>query len=126
MNKVVVHEFDPVIYPYKLWVAVSKNLDSACELFYDLDTNKPFVFNNKDKYAAMALPSIKIKGRYYGTLIVFESKKQMSTKNIAHESSHAAKQLFEHIGANVAEHEPFEYVVGWIAECCEKVLKNKE
>jgi hypothetical protein len=42
-----------------------------------------------------------------------------------HESSHAAKYLFKHIGADIKEHEPFEYVIGWVAGCCEKVKKNK-
>ena len=126
MSNIVVHEFNPVIYPYKIWITVSNNLDKACEMFNDDVTGNPFVFTSKDKYAAMALPSIKIDGNYIGTLILFKSKKEMTIKNIAHESSHAAKQLFQHIGADVSEHEPFEYVVGWVAECCEKVLKNKD
>ena len=129
MTKVIVHEFDPVIYPYKIWIAVSNNLNTACEMFLDADTDKDFIFSDGDngnKYAAMALPAIKKDGRYCGTLIPFKSKKEMSVRNIAHESSHAAKQLFEYIGADTRPHEPFEYIVGWIAECCEKVLKNKE
>ena len=96
-------------------------------MFLDADTDKDFVFSEEDstsKYAAMALPAIKKDGGYCGTLIPFKSKKEMSMRNIAHESSHAAKQMFEHIGADVRQHEPFEYVVGWIAECCEKVLKK--
>lgn len=129
MIKVIVREFDPVIYPYKIWIAVSSNLNMACEMFLDAETDKDFIFSDGDdssRYAAMALPAIKKNGRYCGTLILFKSKKEMSVKNIAHESSHAAKQLFEHIGADTRQHEPFEYAVGWIAECCEKVLKNKE
>lgn len=128
-KKVIVHEFDPVIYPYKIWICISNDLDNACEMFFDMETDKDFIFtdeSNSSKYAAMALPAIKKDGRYCGTLIPFKSKKEMSMKNIAHESSHAAKQLFEYIGADIKQHEPFEYVVGWIAECCEKVLKNKE
>jgi len=121
----VIHEFNPVIYPYKIWICMSNDLDSACENFLDEETDKDFIFDNTDKYAAMALPSIKKEGRYTGCLILFKSKKDMSIKNIAHESSHAAKFLFKHIGASITNHEPFEYVLGWIAECCEKVKLNK-
>jgi hypothetical protein len=49
----------------------------------------------------------------------------MTYEIVAHESSHAAKYLFDHIRAEVEPHEPFEFVVGWIAGCCEKVKNNK-
>lgn len=43
----------------------------------------------------------------------------MNLNKLRNEASHVAKFLFEHIGAEIKEHEPFEYAVGWVAECCD-------
>lgn len=63
--------------------------------------------------------------RDYGVLVYFNSKERMTTKVIAHEATHAARRLFEHINADIANKEPFAYAVGFIAECCEEVKKRK-
>lgn len=31
----MVYEFDPVIYPYKLWIVVDKNPDVLSDMFYE-------------------------------------------------------------------------------------------
>jgi hypothetical protein len=71
------------------------------------------------------MPVARKENAAFGVIIFFRSKKSMSYELVAHESSHAAKYLFAHINADIKEHEPFEYVIGWIAGCCEKVKKNK-
>lgn len=56
---------------------------------------------------------------------MFFRSKKISFELAAHEASHAAKYLFEHIGADCSIHEPFEYVIGWIAGCVETVKNYK-
>lgn len=121
-----VHEFDPTIYPYKLWVIIDKNPDGLADLF-DEYSGKPIEFIDRDTMGlrAFAMPVIKKENPYYGVVLFFRSKKSMTYELVAHECSHAGKYLFEHIGAEIKEHEPFEYVVGWMAGCCEKVKNNK-
>ena len=119
---ITVQEFDPVIYPYKLWVMVAKNAEGISELFYNYN-GEPIKIDNVE--IAITLPVMNKETKKYGVLICFKSKKDMTFEVVAHEASHAAKGLFEHINAGIDEHEPFEYVVGWIAKCCEKVKKNK-
>lgn len=127
MSKPIIHEFDPVIYPYKLWVLVHKSPCSITERFKEYSGN--IIESIKRDTNMLEAFTMAVQGKEeskYGVIIYFRSKKSMSYAIVAHESSHAAKFLFDHIGADVKEHEPFEYVVGWIAECCERVLKNKE
>ena len=122
-----IHRFDPIIYPYKLWVIINNSPIGIEEKFNEYNGN-PIEFIDRDtmRHEAFTMPVISKEHPEYGVIIFLRSKKSMTYELVAHESSHAAKYLFEHIGSDMKEHEPFEYVVGWIAECCEKVLKNKE
>lgn len=51
----------------------------------------------------------------------------MTAKNIAHESTHAALEIFAYVGARISydNQEPYAYLVGWIADCIDKVKNNK-
>ena len=119
-----IHEFDPVIYPYKLWVIIGKKPTSIANKFNEYSGNPiDFIDRDTNGLEAFTMPVVRKENSKFGVIIFFRSKKSMSYELVAHESSHAAKYLFEHIGADVKEHEPFEYVVGWIAGCCEKVKK---
>ncbi len=119
-----IHEFDPVIYPYKLWVIINKNPTYIANKFNEYSGNPiDFIERDTNGLEAFTMPVVRKENSKFGVIIFFRSRKSMSYELVAHESSHAAKYLFEHIGADVKEHEPFEYVVGWIAGCCEKVKK---
>ncbi|MCK9592702.1 MAG: hypothetical protein M0Q91_11925 [Methanoregula sp.] len=126
MEEIKIHQFNPVIYPYKIWIVVSKSADIIAERFYEYN-GKPIEFLNRDtgNLRAFVMTVTSKDQAYYGAIMLFRSKKSMSYELVAHESSHAAKYLFEHIGADVKEHEPFEFVVGWIADCCYQVKTGK-
>lgn len=122
----IIHEFDPVVYPYKLWVIIAKDPDIIEEKFDEYSGERiVFVPGDVDRLEAFVMPVCRKENPKFGVVVFFRSKKSMSYDIVAHESSHAAKYIFEHIGADIKEHEPFEYVVGWIAGCCEKVKRNK-
>lgn len=122
-----IREFNPVIYPFRLWVVIGGADKGISDSFLQYNGKE---IENLDKdmarLEAFAMPVISKKSNHYGVVVYFVNRRVMTCSVIAHESSHAAKFLFEHIGADVKEHEPFEYVVGWIAGCCEKTKKNKE
>ncbi len=121
-----IHKFNPVIYPYYLWVIVDKEPTCISESFNEYNGSPiNYVEEDTKRWEAFTMPVIWKKGRKYGVVIFFRSKKSMTFELVAHEASHAAKYLFEHIGADMAQHEPFEYVIGWIAGCCEKVKQGK-
>lgn len=122
-----IREFDPVIYPFRLWVIIGGTDKEITDSFLQYDgTDIEGIGKGISKSEAFAMPVISKDSNRYGVVVYFVNRRVMTCSIIAHESSHAAKFLFEHIGADVKEHEPFEYVVGWIAGCCEKAKKNKE
>jgi hypothetical protein len=120
-----VYKFDPVIYPYKLWIIIDKTPNDIANKFNEYD-NTPMYYVDTDtkRHEAFTMPVVSKENPEYGVVIFFRSK-NMSYELVSHEASHAAKYMFSHIGASVVDHEPFEYVVGWIAGCCEKVKSNK-
>ena len=126
MKNTVVHEFDPVIYPYKLWVIVGKSNTMITEMFFDYD-GEPIedLTSYINKVDAFVMPVCSQDCGSYGVVVCFRSKKSMTASTIAHEASHASKYLFDHIRADVSAHEPFEYVLGWMVECIDKVKHFK-
>ena len=120
-----IHQFDPVIYPFKLWVVVSKDLKTINESFTTLDGNKVYfdVPDNTDAWVGH-IP-LKYDG-LNGVLMVFENKKEMSVGNITHETNHALKVIWDYLGEDVKGEEANAYLAGLIAECVWKVKLNKE
>ncbi len=120
-----IHEFDPVIYPYKLYVAITDNISSLSNKFWHVEPGHMLDTVDYGNYGAISIKIVESRTNDFGVLVVFKSRKQMTIRTIAHEASHAAKFLFQHIGADIEPHEPFEYVVGWVADCIVKVKNNK-
>jgi hypothetical protein len=126
VNKTIIHEFDPVIYPYKLWVVVAKSPIDIAERFNGYN-NKPIenIVEDTKQLDAFVMQVQRKSDSMLGALIYFSSKHIMTYGIVSHECTHAAKHLFEHINANINPHEPFEYIVEWMADCCEVVKKYK-
>ena len=114
-----IHEFDPVIYPRKLWVAVSTRY------IFQIDFEG---VSEWDDTADAIVDCVRDKLRNLGGILVrFESKNAITIANIAHESSHIAMNIFDYIGAKVdlANQETFSYLVGWVADCINQVRTGK-
>ena len=121
---VKIHEFDPVIYPLKLWVIVTDN-DKELEELFDIECD---VTDFANKNEAIVFPCSLKENSKKGVCVVFQNKKYMNTKNIAHESVHIASVIFLECNVDMRFNngldEHFAYLVGWAAECCEKVKKG--
>lgn len=127
MKKIQLHQFDPEIYPFKLWISVTEDINKVVsENFVDGDSQGEITYTNTDGFKAITQKVRQKNGDcFVGAVIVFRKKKYMTVGTMAHEASHAAKFLFDHIGADVTAHEPFEYLLGWMADCINKVRLNK-
>jgi len=126
MKKAIIHQFDPVIYPFKLWVSISSDGAAFSDRFKDGDNGKELNVSVINEHEAVTYyVQQKEKPTYFGVLIVFSEKKYCTCKLIAHESTHAARFMWEHVRENGTGWEADAYLVGWIAECCEKVKLNK-
>jgi len=125
MEKTIIHQFDPVIYPFKLWVSITDDLNVISEKFIDHKSGKELSKDNPDKTIAFT-QCVEQKSDYLiGAIIVFRRKGYCSTKIIAHEATHAARMIWDHVGEEATGMEADAYLVGWIAECIEKVKLNK-
>ena len=123
----ILREFNPSVYPYKIWVAIDKEPYELCDKFYER-SGKDIKFVEEDGHGrneAFVMQVMKKDDMKYGSVIYFRSKRSMTHEIVAHEACHAAKDLFEHIGADIAPHEPFEYLLGWIVDCCYKTKNIK-
>lgn len=116
-----IHEFDPQIYPRKLWVSINPSMADINEFFDNKDGYiKPFEDSCDADCWHTGTKQPDVKG---GVFVRFQSKRVMTADNIAHEATHLALMIFEYIGGKVdAENqEPFAYLVGWIVKCINKV-----
>ena len=112
-----VYQFDPQIYPRKLWVAVGVPTEELNEKFVDE------IKDMDDSYDAETLPIQQKEPLLGGVLVRFENLKSMRPDNIAHEATHAALEIFDYVDARIQydNQEPFAYLVGWVVKCIDEV-----
>lgn len=112
-----VYQFDPQIYPRKLWVAVGVPTEELNEKFVDE------IKDMDDSNDAETLPIQQKEPLLGGVLVRFENLKSMRPDNIAHEATHAALEIFDYVDARIQydNQEPFAYLVGWVVKCIDEV-----
>lgn len=113
-----VHQFDPVIYPCLVWVAIGDGL--MLDRFPRIDLIG-------DESIGETEQTWDAKSGREGVLIRFRSRSQMTAEATAHEAVHAAAEIFRFVGGeiDVKNQEPFAYLVGFIADCIDQVRRNK-
>ena len=120
-------EFDPVIYPTKLWVLFS--IDDLKE-FTDYDGDDFKINEKSDTVDIFMLSHVKKKiSDTYGIAIVVLD--ELNINAISHEAVHAASAMFDYLGISMGfdygKDEHYAYLVGWAAECIEMAnLENKK
>ena len=133
-EKVQIHQFDPVIYPVKLWVGINPTFEQVSEMFYGLNSEIERIdidreqFNMDHFVVARTHTVASKKDGWIGIYVGINKPKMLTTKFICHESVHCADFICEQFGImsrKFDEGEPYAYLVGWIAECIEKVKLNK-
>ena len=107
-----IFEYNPVIYPRKLWVSVGASTKELNEVFEEVE-------DMEDSAIATVYSVCRTENKMGGMLIRFNNRMDMTPSVIAHESVHAAMGIYGYVGAEVDldNQEPFAYLVGWIADC---------
>ena len=108
-------EYDPVIYPRKLWVHIGDDLkELAPKAFCNI-----VIDENKD-YSGVEYGEVirKIDDKY-GILVSFPKRKYMTMEICAHEASHVCDDLENALNIKHGD-EPSAYLLGWIASCINK------
>lgn len=120
----VIHEFDPCIYPRLLWVVKGGTLE---EIRKTLEIPELDIDDTAGAITVGAYDNAKKKG---GFLVWFPRPSDMTKHGfwMAHEAAHVALGIYSYVGAEAKaeDSEPFAYLVGWAFECMDKVRKYKE
>lgn len=116
----MIHEFDPIIYPRKLWVVVNPCMKELRDVFEDISE----LAENTEAQVENVYNKIEKRG---GVIIVFGNRKYMTQGTITHEAIHVAFSIMEYIDYKLDynNQEPLTYLAGWVANCIDKVKKNK-
>ena len=124
-----IYEYNPQIYPRKLWVIVKPQYETIKNNFgQDVKTLTEEQFNSfKDGAYAITIDVRNTNSDDLGVLIiVFDGAK---AESFAHESVHFADYIYEELGIKSQpfseSNEPYAYLVGWCTKCIEKSIKDK-
>lgn len=130
MNKFKIYQFDPVIYPRKLWVACDGTVKDLNDSFADIDDeNSPL--NESSFKNAIASTTSNLRSRKsgaYGVLVWMPDKSKVDVATVAHEAVHAATGILRDIGIQFdfdMEDEYLAYLVGFCADCINQVRTGK-
>jgi len=92
------HQFNPVIYPRKLWVVITNNIQVINDKFHHEYNIEP---DFSSKCEAMVF-DVSLKDTLeMGVIAVFTSKKSMTVKTISHEAVHVASSIFYSCKMNI-------------------------
>ena len=119
-----IYRFDPIIYPFVLWITYDATAEELNEKFPDGDEFGEH-FEEFPKDDAGAITSLVTDGETGedGALIRFLNKRNITFGHVSHEAGHYALCLFKYINESVSLEcqEPFCYIEEFVGECCEKV-----
>lgn len=120
MWKLKVHEFDPVLYPRKIWVVKGTGMDMQQKIkdAYRTPNDDSLSMEGVDKVKAGVWNVMETADRAgYGVLIWLRTKVDPGV--VAHESVHAANNICIDCGIHfdALNDEHYAYLVGFIADC---------
>lgn len=123
MSKAKIYEFDPVLYPRKLFVIDTLDEETLSE-FCELDGR--YLVPLKECYAMTSTIVKRRSTGKYGVVVAFNSKETIDNSTLAHEAVHAANNIFADLGVGytLEEDESLAYFVGWIVKCLDKALRD--
>lgn len=120
-----IHEFDPVIYPRKLYVIDGYDEDLLSEFSHGADNGD---LKYPDNCHGVTFPYVRHReSLLLGVLVCFGPDKKNITGMIAHEAVHAANGILNSLGVTYTteDDETLAYLVGWAADCIAEVINNK-
>ena len=131
--KSTIYEFDAVIYPFKLLVTKDFEPKELSDNFYvvnDRDEleDAPNEFVPSRRTIARTLQVADKKECHTSMLILLCHPKVIGQGTISHESFHVVNIVSEWLGffpKNAMEDEPGAYLIQWVSNCIDSVLRNK-
>lgn len=128
-----IYEFNPVIYPTRLWVALSSitidEIDKTFDAICDDGVGVSFKANHKLLGVGVDAKTYIVghkKQNIIGCLVIISDSVQV--KNLSHEADHCADYLFEEIGETERSYlhgEPYAYYQSWVFDCLYNVMTKR-
>lgn len=125
MSIVKIHEFDPVIYPFKLWVCCTDNYKTLNTRFYSSEKQDLDITPIYDNEGVTYYVKERCYMGHYGCLVVFTRKEYFNIKLMAHEAAHVCDYLWEHVNEGEVGDEANAYFMGWVVDSMDKARKHK-
>lgn len=122
---VKIHQFNPVIYPRKLWIIKGGNSDLIKRHFTDAYDSEIKINEIGEGFDGMVMKVRSKAEGTYGSLVWIANSASVSV--ISHEASHAAMDILSDIGFKLDDEnqEPLAYMIGWITDCIWQVKTGK-
>ena len=118
--------FSNGIYPRRLYVAVGLSEDDVNRMFI---SERGMLTLDWEGFDAATFDEIMERATlYYGSLVVFRSKGEMTPGTMAHEAVHVMESYMDVLGIERAErgtNEHLSYLLGWIVKCMDEVKKGR-
>lgn len=135
-NKHKIYEFNPIIYPFRLWVGVQVPVKDIQEKFFAHNFDDTISdFTDKEllqtTFAATTYPVVERKDNWIGCFININRKDKLTVGVMAHEATHVCDMLSDRIGLvgevdKMFSHgEARAYFVEWVANCINEVKQGK-
>lgn len=125
MSKIIIKDFDTVIYPRHVFVAIGGTREDIADNFCDTDGD-PYYINPDDveNSEAMTLGVNDKTNEQGGSLVWFHNPDNIKQKNITHESVHAANLIFKDcdIRIDCDNDEAQAYLAGFVGDCIYKTV----
>lgn len=129
INDDVIYEFDPVIYPRKIWITVGCNPETLNKVFPEGGSDDRRFEDLKSYQDAVVHSVRKLKPKKQGGVLLWfvDADSLSSLEIITHECSHVASEIFAYIGAkhDVDNQEPFAYLTGFVGKCISEVINDR-
>lgn len=126
-----IHEFDPLIYPTRIWVGTRVPKDVIVERFYSLLSDgsvSDFEYSNDVSSVATCYPVGEKESGWKGILCIIHKPKNTGVGVIAHEAEHIVCWICEQFGiesTTFEDSEPRAYLIQWVANSIYEAMKNK-
>ena len=121
------YEYDPVIYPRKLWV-MPQATEAEIRMCFTEHDGEEIEWDEKECFAT-TFPEVcaKADGKY-GVLVVFKGKASMTMGNICHEASHVLDCFIDVLPLAReprGHNEHLSYLLQWIGDCMNRARLGK-
>lgn len=137
MENKKIHEFNPTVYPFRLWVGVNVPSQEIKDKFWTWnigdDTISDITDNNlsMNNVAATTYPVCCKEDNWIGAFVNISRKDKCSVGVMAHEASHVCDFLSDRLGLvgeidKMFSHgEARAYFIEWVANCINQVKTGK-